>query len=271
LAGGDLLAAQYTGYQVYASMQDQRGRPGSLSQKLSSEYREKAQAIRVRYNTEWWNPGVGRYYSLMLPDHTFHAGYIADTNVFPLLFGLTEEGVKTSAALDALEQNRPPFDQTFSYLPEILFHYGRTDMAYGDLLELMGPNFRGRGMPEVAFAVVGAVATGLMGLSPNAPRHLLETLPALPRGLEWARLNQVPVLQNEVDVRHAGTKETAITNRKGPAFYWKASFPMPTAFQAAATETPEILLDGAHMRASVEQRPNVSVISITVPVQPGQT
>jgi hypothetical protein len=115
LAGADLLAAQYTGYQVYASMQEQRGRPGSLSQKLSSEYREKAQAIRVRYNTEWWNPGLGRYYSLMLPDRHFHPGYIADTNVFPLLFGLTDEGVKTNAALDALEQNRPPFDQTFSY------------------------------------------------------------------------------------------------------------------------------------------------------------
>jgi hypothetical protein len=211
----------------------------------------------------------------MLPDRSFDAGYIADTNVFPLLFGLTEEGVKTRAALDALEQNRPPFDQTFSYLPEILFHYGRTDMAYRDLLELMGPNFRGRGMPEVAFAAVGAVATGLMGISPNAPRHLIETLPALPKDLEWVGLNRVPVLKNEIDVRHAGTKETTITNRKGPVFYWKASFPIATAPQASSqvpsNQNREILLDGAGTPATIEQRPNLSVISITVPVQPGQT
>jgi hypothetical protein len=110
-----------------------------------------------------------------------------------------------------------------------------------------------------------------MGISPNAPRHSIETLPALPADLQWARLNQVPVLQNEVDVRHAGAKETTMTNRKGPAFYWKASFPMAVASQPANTQTPEILVDGARVRATVESRPNLTVISITVPVQPGQT
>lgn len=270
LAGGDLLAAEYKGYLVYASMQEHRGLPGSLSQKLSEEYREKAQAIRIRYNTEWWNPVQGRYYSLMLPDHSFHAGYIADVNVFALLFGLPEDGVKTSAALDSLEQNRPPFDQTFSYVPEILFRYGRKVTAYRDLLELMDPNFRGRGMPEVAFAVIGAITTGLMGISPDATRHLIETLPMLPNDLEWVGLTQLPVLQNEIDVRHAGTKETMVTNRKGPGFYWKASFAYPGPLEATG-RAPEILLDGARVRASIEHRLDQRVISVTAPVRSGQT
>jgi len=265
--GGDLLAAQYKGYLAYAAIQERRGGQGSLSQKLAEEYRAKAQALRVRYNTEWWNPVQNRYYSAMLPDRAYYSGYIAETNVFALLFGLTEEGLKTEAALDCLQRNRPKFDQAFSYFPEILFQYGRSEPAYRFLLEITDPNFRGRGMPEICFAAVGAVGTGLMGISADAPRQTLETLPRLPKEVEWVKLAHVPVLNNQVAVHHRGVTETVITNQAGPLFYWKASFPA-----ASAGRAPQVVVDGAPRQATSELRiNNQAVVFVVVPVRPGQT
>ena len=175
------------------TIQQHKGARGSLSQKLANEYTGKAEELKLRYNTEWWDPIQNRHYSLMLPNRKFYDGYIAEANVFALLFALTEEGIKTEAALDSLERNRPPFDQKLSDFPEILFQYGRNESAYQHLLELTNPNFRSRGMPEVVFAVVGATATGLLGISPDAPKSRLRTIPALPKAVDWVKLTHVPV------------------------------------------------------------------------------
>jgi hypothetical protein len=266
LVGGDLVAAQYVGYVAYAAIQQQKGTHGSLSRKLADEYIAKAQALRVRYNTEWWDPIQNRHYSVILADRSFYRGYIAEANIFALLFGLTDEGLKTEAALDSLERNRPPLDQNLSYFPEVLFQYGRNDSAYQDLLELTDPNFRSRGMPEVVFAVVGATATGLLGISPDAPHATLKTLPALPKAVEWVKLAHVPVLHNEVTVEHRGVAETTVTNERGPAFEWEAAFPA-----GALDPSPRILVDDAPVAAQVRQGMNhQTFVSVLVKVKPGQ-
>ena len=56
-------------------------------------------------------------------------------------------------------------------------------------------------MPEIVFAVIGPTATGLAGISPDAPDDVVETLPRLPKTLEWITMMRVPVLQNEIMVR----------------------------------------------------------------------
>jgi hypothetical protein len=267
LIGGDLVAAQYRGYLVYTAIQEEKGARGSLSQKLAAEYRAKAEALRARYNTEWWNPAQSQYYPAMLPDRKYYAGYIDAIHAKALWFGITEEGLKTEAALDQLEMNRPHLPQVLSYFPDILFHFGRNDSAYRFLLEILDPEFAGRGMPEVVFAAVGAAATGLMGISPDAPRQRLETLSHLPKGVEWVKLTRVPVLQNEVSVYHHGTVETAITNQAGPLFEWQASFPAP-----ATSLKPRIVADGKPLDATTERRTNQqTVVSVRVPLKPGQT
>jgi hypothetical protein len=267
LVGADLIAAQYRGYLVYAAIQDQKGVQGSLSRKLGQDYRAKAEALRVRFNSDWWNPIQNRYYALMLPNRKFYEGYIADANAYALLFGITEDGRRTDAALDLLEKNRPPFDQTLSYSPEILFHYGRADSAYRVLLGLTDPNFRGRGMPEIAFAALGAVATGLAGISPNAPANTLETLPRLPKAVEWVKLTHLPVLQNEIAVRHQGAHETTLTNQTGPVFRWRACFPA-----VDNDTTPYILVDGTPLKGTRELRANrQAVVYAEVPVKAGQS
>jgi hypothetical protein len=266
LTGADLVAAQYHGYLIYAAIQERKGVAGSLSQRLAREYRAKAHALRTRFNTEWWNAIQNRFYSSVLPDRRFNTSYIADSNVYSLMFGIVEDGAKTEAALDSMERIRPQFDQLLSYYPEVLYEYGRNEPAYRFLQELTDPNFRSRGLPEVAFAVVGAIASGMMGLSPDAPRSTVETLSRLPQAIDWVRVSRVPMLRNEIGVRHQGITETSLTNEAGPEFQWKASF------AASAGNPGAILIDGMRVQTSLEQRINQqSVIFAIVPVKPSQT
>jgi len=267
LVGADLIAAQYAGYVTYSAIQRQKGSSGSLSDRLAVEYLAKAQALRLHYNTAWWNPIQNRHYSTMLADRSFYRGYVAEANLFALLFGLTEDGLKTDAALDVLEKNRPELDQKLSYYPEILFQYGRNQSAYRYVLELTDPNFHGRGMPEVVFAVIGATATGLVGIAPDARHNTVQTLPRLPKTDAWVKLNRVPVLQNEIAVRHQGIAETTFTNQAGPPVQWKASFPLPPGYAE-----PVLLVDGKPIRGTVEDGQNRQrVVSVIVPVERGQT
>jgi hypothetical protein len=263
LTGADLFAAQFNGYLTYAAMQESMGREGSLSQRLAREFRAKAETLRKRFNTEWWNVSANRFYSAMLQDRTFAAELTPECNTYALLFGIPEEGAKTEASLDTAENSPPQFPGAYSYTPEILYRYERNEHAYKFLLDIAGPNFFGKDQGEVPFAVVGAVATGLMGLQPDAPKSSIQTFPRLTDSLKWAKLVRVPVLRNEITVEHRGTHETTLANTSGPSLEWKVSFPIPEGGQQS-----QIVIDGAPVRASIERR---SVLSATVPVAPGQS
>jgi hypothetical protein len=267
LIGADLVAAQYEGYLAYSAIQQRKGTPGSLSQELAARYLAKAQELKARFNTQWWNQLETRFYLAMLSDRRFHSGYIAVVNSYMLRSGITADGLKTDSALDLLEKNRPEYMQTLSYAPEILFRYGRNESAYRVLLEILDSNFRGRGMPEISFAAVGAVGAGLMGISPDARSGVLATLPCLPKDLAWVKMTRIPVLRNEVDVQHRGVTETEITNRTGERFQWKVTFPAPMD-----DPSPRIMVDGRVLPATIEQGINrQSMVSVTIPVHQGQT
>ena len=53
-------------------------------------------------------------------------------------------------------------------MPEVFYRYGHEEAAYAEILALADPAKKRREYPEVPFAVIGAVATGLMGLEPDA-------------------------------------------------------------------------------------------------------
>jgi hypothetical protein len=267
LTGADLIAAQYAGYLAYAAIQEIKGGRGSLSQRIADEYRGKAGELHKRFNTEWWDPAQNRFRSGRLPDGSWSEDYAAPCNVYPLKFGIPEEGPKTEAALDFMERNRPPFDSTYSYYPEVLYHYGRNDSAYARLLEIADPGFSGYPMTETAFAALGSVGAGLMGIDPDAPRSTVETMPQLPKGMGWVRLENVPVAANRIAVEHRGNAETRFTNQAGAALTWKVAFPI------SPSGTSGILIDGTTApKLTFEHRTNRQpVICAAAPVKAGQT
>jgi hypothetical protein len=200
LIGGDLLAAPYAGYRTYAQIQNQKGPPGSRSHRLAEESLAKAEAICVRFNPQWWDASSNHYRSAMMPDHTYGKAYLDEASVFGLLFELMRTG-PGGRPIGPSGRNRAPADQAPSYFPEVLFNYGTNESAHRYLLEVTDPEFRSWGIPEAVFSVVGAIATGLMGISPDAALNRLETLPRLPKGLGTVALTQMPVLGREVTVR----------------------------------------------------------------------
>jgi hypothetical protein len=247
-------------------MQDAIGCEGSLSKRLAREYRDKANALRKRFNSEWWNPTRNRFYSGILPDRTFAADLVPECNVYSVLFGIPEDGPKTEGALNTLESDRPQFAGACSYTPEVLHRYDRNERACNLLLEIAGPNFFGKDAGEVAFAVVGAVAAGLMGLTPDASKSTIETLPRLSESLKWAKLVHVPVMRNEITIERRGTHESTLTNSAGPTLQWKVSFPALDSGRPA-----HIAVDGVPTPASLERRANRQpVVSAVVSVGPGQ-
>ena len=266
--GADLVAAQYGGYLAYAAIQEFKGGRGSLSAKIAGEYRAKAEALRKLFNSGWWDESLSRFRTGIMPDGSWRMDDVAPCYVYPLKFGIPEDGPKTEAALNLMEQKRPPFDSTYSHYPEVLYRYGRNESAYHHLLEISDTAFSGYKMAETAFAAIGSIGTGLMGIDPDTPNAIVATFPRLPAKLEWVRLANVPVGRNEIAVEHHGVTETRFTNRAGAALTWKVAFPLPASRTGAG-----ILIDGAAApKLAFEHYPNhMPVISTAVPIRPGQT
>jgi hypothetical protein len=214
LVGADLVAAQAAAYADYAAIQELKGRGP-----VAREFRQKAQKLKDWYNSRWWDAGRRRFYRAMRQDRSFSAN--RNGAIPELWFGITEAGIKTERSLDALEGDNV---EVRSYFPEIAYRYGRDEWAYARLMELTDPGLKRREYPEVSFAVVGAVAEGLMGIRPDARRRVLETCAHLTGETEWAALGPVPVFDSEIRVSHKGARETTVTNLRGPGIEWRARF-----------------------------------------------
>jgi hypothetical protein len=75
-------------------------------------------------------------------------------------------------------------------------------------------------------------------------------------------MSYIPICYNEIAVEHRGASETIVTNQSGPDLEWKASF--------AASGPARILIDGAPVPTTMEQRPCGLVASATVPLPAGR-
>jgi hypothetical protein len=251
--GADLVAAQVAAYRAYSEIQKSR-RDAALAGAFSA----KAEQLAAYYNQKWWDTANQRFYKSMLQDGSLHGqqnGAISE-----LWFGVVEPGPKTESALDGMKGENI---EVLSYFPEIAYRYGRNEFAYQMLMRLTDPGMKRREYPEVSFAVVGAIAEGLMGIRPDARTKTVETLSHLTPATEWAELKNVPVFDNEVSVRHIGASESRFTNQTGPALEWKASFRGRHAL---------LSVDGRKRKASAATGAGGGAESfVVVPVKPGET
>jgi hypothetical protein len=143
-------------------------------------------------------------------------------------------------------------------------------------MDLTRPDRARREYPEVSYAVVGAVVTGLMGVgvdpvTPGREADLLEyfagqfvmTLPQLGPQTAWAELQHLPIRANDVTIRHAGQSATVFTNNRGPAIVWRAAFP---------GRHGELVVNGQRVKAAAEVRPPGRDVSfVRVVVGPGRS
>ena len=250
LVAGDQIAAQYAGYLAYAGLCEE---DGNLA--VAGQSRARAANLKAAYSANWWNEATHRFNSFMLQDRTFCPDYHGSTNFMPLYFGLSDDSRKAALAVDDVIRNGRRNVEERSYLPEILYRYGRAEDAYAELAAQIDPAYGRREYPEVAYAVIGSIAAGMLGIDPDAREHVVATLPRLTEQIAWAELSRVPVFANRLTIRHDGARESTLTNYDGPPLFWKATFP---------GRLEELLVDGAPWHAlpgtGIDGRDQSSVI-----------
>ena len=113
----------------------------------------------------------------------------------------------------------------FSHFPETLWRYGRRTDALRALRRAMDPSLSRRDYPEASFSAIGAIATGLMGVDPDAANRRLATLCGLPDGDGGTvELDNLHVLGTVVRIRHEGGGRTVFENYGGRSVIWRARF-----------------------------------------------
>jgi hypothetical protein len=135
----------------------------------------------------------------------------------------------THGALDYI--SRPDYWKTInieeeSYVPQVLFRYGRPEAAYQVLFDLSSPDKHRREYPEVSYAVVAAIVSGAMGIEPPRADDALDvqTLSQPITSEETLSVSSLHSRSNVVSITHNGEAGTRFESRDGPALHWRASF-----------------------------------------------
>lgn len=222
VAGVDLIAVEYAAYVAYARIAQLRGEGDE-----SRTYLHRARQMKSLLNKTWWHNSTDGFYAWLGPDYKL-AGANFDPSV--LYYGAADAGAKSRAVVNGIVRRiagKAAIDiEEQSHLPEILYRYGDSAAAYQQLLDLASPGKSRREYPEVSYAVIGAIVTGLMGINVQPPEgRTLTTIPRLTSATAWAEITHLPVRSNEIQLRHDGLRRTSLANLSGPSLMWRACLP----------------------------------------------
>jgi tetratricopeptide (TPR) repeat protein len=266
----DQLAAQYAGYVAHARFAQLRANSDEAKDAL-----EKAAAIRSLLNETWWDKSTHSFYARVNLDHRLEGH-----GTFPslLYYGALEDGEKSrsvlASILDTTKSREAMGVEGQSHLPEILYRYEKSEAAYEQILDLTREDKARREYPEVSYSVIGAIVSGLMGIQvENAdPGNALtdsmyvegpvSTLPRLTAQTQWAEIDEVPVRNNYVRVRHDGLKKSSFQNVYGPSLIWNACFPVPVS---------KLSVNGTTVPAKAARQHGQTLSCASTPVGSGDT
>lgn len=217
----DLIALQAQAFDAYARIHRMKG-----NDYLYDRYTRKAAELRAYYDREWWDAKSNSFRSVMLADGSFAppSDTGEDLGILPLYYGLITDPDKRAVQLEKMKRCDSAFVEYLTYLPEVFDQADLREDAYRYLLKLTDPRLERREYPEVAFSVIGAVATGIMGVQPQAERELIATHAKLPEALHHAQLRNLPALGGEIFVEQLANTATVLYNHTGKTVRWQAAF-----------------------------------------------
>lgn len=240
----DLLALQALAFDAYARIHRMKG-----NDYLYDEYTQKADALRLSFDQEWWHAPSGRFGTVRRKDGTLVAPSESgeDLGILPLYYGLIADRQKRREQLESLRDCESAFVEYLTYLPELFYRGGLMEDAYQNLLRLTHPHLARRDYPEIGFAVVGAIAEGIMGVQPQAERVRIVTEARLPKAVTTARMARLPVFGGEVDVSNDHNRKLSLINNTGADVQWQPVF---------AGTLPALLLNGEPQSAQHGETPD---------------
>jgi hypothetical protein len=226
--GGDNISSTWAAYNAYAKLLTAMGKIPE-----ASASREKARNIKGHYDKDWWSTEGNCYYSgrSIGLDRWFTEfnQWSKETYMFQATKCIAEPGAKADALLDRIHNNylanRKKYNfESFTYLPESFYKYGRNDRGWYWLKCIMDSHYN---YPEVSMTAIGFIATGTMGIKPDAPRHAVATLGRLTADVAWVQLAGIPVGSHKVQIKHENNNNTTtLVHTSGPQdLMWEACFP----------------------------------------------
>lgn len=256
--GADLLASEYR-----AILSFQEIAPTTADRKLAQQMQPAANAILDLLERVAWSDSQQHYLGTIHKDLSGSGS----GDALVLYFGAAKDPAHLRGALDYLSS--PKYwkhinIETESYLPLTLFRYGRTSAAYQILGDLSSPQKKRREYPEVSYAVIAALVSGVMGVEPS---HSIDpfdvrTLSSLP-ATDRATLSGLVIRGNHLEITHIGQSQTSLKNDSGPPLRWRAALP---------GRVDRFLVDGKPVAANYATLPGGATISwVDVTVSPSGT
>jgi hypothetical protein len=257
--GTDLLAAEYRAISSYRDIAVQ-----PRDKELAVRLENTADEIQHILETVAWNPKRKHFNGMIRRDLSgFGSG-----DTLALYFDAIKDPNHIRDALDYI--SNPGYwkkvnIEAESYIPLVLFRYGRPEAAYDVLLDLADPNKPRREYPEVSYAVLAAIVSGAMGIEPAHPGDDfdVQTLPQPLTKSDDLSVSSLPVKGNLLEISHTGENTTRFTNKAGSPIRWRAAF---------MGNSKRLLVNGQPVQASHGRlRGSLQISFTTITVKPGET
>lgn len=237
---GDAIGSQYQATLAYAGFCKARG-----DEDAYAKWSRKAADLKKYFNEDWSVSETmdSSFVCSVGEDGTKYSDFCKETSWFLPLKMITEPGERNNKYLDFISENlgdgrgttpnAPSNIEAYTYIPDIFFLYNRNNDAWKWMKYILSvrdePHENASqgtngDYPEVSFTVVSQTVEGMMGVTPNAQKKTVTTVPRLPDDVGYVTLNKQHIGNNEIRLTHTGNGESTLTNVSEESLVWKACF-----------------------------------------------
>lgn len=260
----DGLGCQYKASRAYSKILAEKGDISG-----SNAWNTKAINLKNTFNSNWYSSSAGRYIrgfteSSYSPVTDF--GY--ESSWFIPFKELCDAGPRADNYLDfiynSFNANPSPNIEAWTYLPDVYYTWNQNDRAWYYLKHLADSR---SDYPEVSYTIISAIATGMMGVQPNAPDDMVTTLPRLPSGnpseVAMLEMNNIPIGSHSIKIKHEGNVKSTLRHNSGlSSLAWEAQFPGSYS---------SLIVNGVSQAAGTKNINGATVSYVTVNVAVGQS
>jgi|GEM_PF-5357327 len=142
----------------------------------------KANNLRDTFNTLWYSQQDKLFVSgFTYPSYDPVTEFSYETSWFIPLKEIPLAGKRATDYLDFIYNSFNASPSTniegWSYLPDVYYTWNDNERGWYYLKHIMDSRSY---YPEISFVIISAIATGLMGIVPDAPLHAVATMPVYP-------------------------------------------------------------------------------------------
>ncbi len=213
-ASSDLIAAIYGGFEAYSRMQAALGK-----QSESEKHLQTAEKYRTLLEEKWWNSGINAYHTFWTAQSTFADG---EGLTYMLWFNAAQQTDRIRGTIAKMMSRKNWNIENVSHFPLLWYRYNHVQEAY-EILTTVSTMNRST-YPEVSYGMIEGIISGAMGIVPSASQKKVITLPKLSRESDYLQIEDLPMLQGYITVRHEGNKKSKFVNNTPDELTWQAAY-----------------------------------------------